>query len=161
MSSPYLHRAGASSLPNDYAIVSHFSAPNPDSEDNLLGRSDDEEDPLLNDLSDSSVSGSPKRYLGIPIRGRPSFSHYGSTRASHPIIYESYSTQPQRDRTASFASLSHLDAPSRRVSQEQDALLADISRIEEPVEQTQTLTEAQVWKQEAKIIWRYTLPVFG
>ena len=158
MTSPYLHRAGASSLPNDYAIVSHFAE-----ENSLLGYSDDEEEALLNDLPvDDTLSGSPKRYLGIPIRRRPSLSHYGSTRTSK---YDSSSTESQEGRRPSFASISHLNGPSWRRIQEQDALLANVPRIEEPVgyhtEQTQALTEAQIWLQEAKIIWRYTLPIFG
>lgn len=182
MSSNYPHYAPlGSSLPNDYAIVSHFATNANDT--SAIDDSDNE---------DNGTQGDSTTPRGSPRIGRRSLRHvqsrestltgagYGSTQHSTALSaspdnrrrsFGAYLTVGDALRRPSFGENGgHTTAnkPAHAGSSwrtpEEQPLLSDLPLIIEAADEDNDKEEPEswnTWSQELKIISRYTAPVFG
>lgn len=164
MTSNYPHYVPlGSSLPNDYAIVSHFASYQDDS-----ALEESETDDVQGEMDVSrSLTNSPRRVVRR-INSRDSSVHSGGGYTNM------LSTSPTRGRRLSVPRQAHggsrklsrgaLTTKSRPWASEHDPLLSS----EHPVSDPETASREpheweswQLWLQELKIIAKYTAPVFG
>lgn len=140
MSSTYVHYSAPSSLPSDYAILSRYAASRaPAEEEEDTGAIDGEEDAEDHD------------HLGVPIN-----SHLTQRRTSFPSEYirppnPPAPAVPDEDGTKSTAPTEYTPLLIPRIQEEED----------EEVPGSNTGSSLHVFWEEARILLKYTLPVYG
>lgn len=146
MSAPNPGSGLPSSLPSDYAILSHYRASNPDrvADDSLndhagsaLSYQDNDANPGPDRYTYSDPSNNDN-HIGIP--------HYGSTTRRTSV------STGQRP----LPRIAELPAPPS--ASESDALL--IPRIRETCDEHET-NDLRAWWEELNVISSYTVPVFA
>ncbi|KAL0575224.1 ethionine resistance protein [Marasmius crinis-equi] len=140
MASIATHYQGPASLPSDYALLSRYASRNEQSvHEDSDGSSDSESDDENSTLNASPALSSPR--FSVPRRRRPSRVTMG------------LSTEPAIERVM---------AP--RADPNENTPLLEPPRIVEDVERNDFLTHessAQMFRDELRILTKYSLPVFG
>ncbi|CAA7268525.1 unnamed protein product [Cyclocybe aegerita] len=172
MSSTYAHYQGPSSLPSDYALLSHFahrdhSAPHPRRvpENGAAPASGDEDE---DEDTEPTPTQTPRRTVVTRRESFPASAYY--TRPPRPTI-GSYPRERRYDDAEpgsgnGNSASNDQSFPSLGLPDENTPLLSNppVPRIEEPIDRDATAdagTPLEMFWEELVILAKYALPVFG